>query len=186
MHGDIKPLNIMRNQYGTYCLIDFDASETFGMPCGRKCSTAYIPPEMVCKDPHSPLEFKVKASAKIDIWSLGCILYHMLTAEPLFSSKYDQLDLDNLEILEKWTDSTKEKKLSKISCKHGRNLVSRLLTRQPELRNTRENHILSLLDSTMLSKRKRAARGPEFRNKRWYYTLGLLGSPSVGKRKGNA
>jgi len=46
MHGDVKPLNVMRMK-GRYLLIDMDAAAQFGEPAGAKSSSAFIPPEMV-------------------------------------------------------------------------------------------------------------------------------------------
>ena len=53
IHGDLKPLNIMRNNKGKLILIDLDASRAFGSGdmAGRKFSSAFCPPEAVGVDP---------------------------------------------------------------------------------------------------------------------------------------
>ena len=53
IHGDLKPLNIMRNNKGKLILIDLDASRAFGCGdfAGRKFSSAFCPPEAVGVDP---------------------------------------------------------------------------------------------------------------------------------------
>ena len=53
IHGDLKPLNIMRNNKGKLILIDLDASRAFGsddIAC-RKFSSAFCPPEAVVVHP---------------------------------------------------------------------------------------------------------------------------------------
>ena len=47
IHGDIKPLNIMRKADGHMTLIDLDASVLLNDSCGLKPSTVYVPPVML-------------------------------------------------------------------------------------------------------------------------------------------
>ena len=160
IHGDLKPLNIMRNNEGRYILIDLDACTAIGSPAGRKYSTAYLPPEMFYKDEpddegvtrHHP-EIKVKqpdsntnaetrhvmADSSFDVWSLGCVMFHLTSGEPLFlSNGEDNLDQENLRSLHDWTNEFKDMKLSKISDALPRNLVSQMLMRTASERSTLE------------------------------------------------
>jgi serine/threonine protein kinase len=172
IHGDLKPLNIMRNHDGKIVLIDFDAavfldavdeSSSNHGNLGSKVSTGFLPPEMLYflnLSPQisqssrptvavkSPVEYEkhvlsglqppfetVKASPRTDMWCLGAILYYLCTGETLFLNN-DSDNTDNnglLQILE-WTDVTKNDKLSKISDELARNLVSRLLSKDPTKR----------------------------------------------------
>lgn len=111
IHGDIKPLNIVRTYDNEYKLIDFDATVDVGKPIGAKASTAYIPPELVTAglsgEPvvKSEANFKALGQASaingevegslgdrllahptFDIWSYAVIAFQALTQELLFKS----------------------------------------------------------------------------------------------------
>ncbi len=50
LHGDVKPLNVVRSEEGRCLLIDLDASVRMGQPAGAKFSSAFLPPEMAAPD----------------------------------------------------------------------------------------------------------------------------------------
>lgn len=81
MHRDIKPENILVGIYGEIKMSDFGWS--VHAPSGRrltKCGTLdYLPPEMV--DPGRSNKFY---NEKIDIWSLGVLMYEFLVGEAPF------------------------------------------------------------------------------------------------------
>jgi ankyrin repeat protein/serine/threonine protein kinase len=210
LHGDIKPLNIMRDADDKLVLIDLDGSCKLGTPAGLKCSPAYIPPEMLYFD-KLRREYRVKrytstsavagadgsnvdadgevldgqsskgnaaameelksarqtgytprpagglgdinaipedgsvssaqyapliAHSSYDVWSLGLVLYHLCTGESLFLASFDNIDQADREILFKWEDRFKRKKLDKIQNVQARNLVSRMLNKDPTKRPT--------------------------------------------------
>lgn len=84
----------------------------------------------------------ITAHPSYDIWSLGCVLYAMCCQHTsnLFESDIndqissDSQDSDSLYSLGLWSDELKEKKLSKIKDVLARNLISQLLTREPNHR----------------------------------------------------
>ena len=108
VHADIKPLNIVRSDH--WMLIDLDASCRISVDTvGFKSSTCYTPPETLYADKDRNLvkvkssrnihEFglncmEITASESFDIWSLGCILFQLVStdASPLFAAGQD----DNL------------------------------------------------------------------------------------------
>lgn len=102
IHGDIKPLNIMKLHSGSMILIDLDASVAFGTYCGSKVSSAYLPPEMILLNPEEDEAGKptsknfaqeLKASASFDMWALGVTLYHLCTGSTLWKADVqDNLD----------------------------------------------------------------------------------------------
>jgi serine/threonine protein kinase len=47
VHGDLKPLNVVRTYDDKFKLIDFDATVDYGDAIGAKTSTAYVPPELI-------------------------------------------------------------------------------------------------------------------------------------------
>jgi len=62
-------------------------------------------------------------------------LYYLCTGETLFlNNDSDNTDNNGLLQLFEWTDATKNDKLSKISDELARNLVSRLLSKDPAKR----------------------------------------------------
>lgn len=78
IHGDVKPANIMITEEGEVKLSDFGiarfATQVSGS--GRIMGTpAYLAPEQIMGEPHS---------ARSDLFSLGIVLYQMLTGVPPF------------------------------------------------------------------------------------------------------
>ena len=78
VHRDIKPSNIMINSSGAVKITDFgiahvDSSQ--GSPTGLVGSPCYMSPEQVKEEP---------IIDKSDIFSLGCVLYELLTGSKAF------------------------------------------------------------------------------------------------------
>lgn len=107
VHGDIKPLNVVRTYDDEFKLIDFDATVDKGSPIGAKTSTAYIPPELVAAgatglpvvkseanfinrssgvDRRGSLGDRLLAHPTFDVWSYGVVAFRSLTRELLFKS----------------------------------------------------------------------------------------------------
>ena len=152
IHGDVKPSNIMKSQYGNIVLIDMDASAKLNAVCGLRHSSSYLPPEMltqqtscqngkivtdiVIRNPTNNGSLKgehLLASYAYDSWSLGILLYQLCSGETLWKTDTQDMlvDMDDMHDLMTWSTTTKSRKLEKIDCidHHCHNLLSQLLSK---------------------------------------------------------
>ena len=154
LHADLKTLNIVRTA-GQWKLIDLDAACQIGIESvGHKSSSAYVPPEAIYVDEKSDSACVrsvvavttdqanyelLTAHPSFDVWSLGCILYQMCTADvkPLFQGGQDdnlvgvRKGVDNLFALAEWSPELKADKLADVPDKLARNLLSQMLHKDP-------------------------------------------------------
>jgi hypothetical protein len=172
IHGDIKPLNLMRTNK-RWRLIDLDAATPFGDPAGAKSSAAFCAPEMVLVDvatgvariaasAHAapfltnarPADSKgndgeakeeaavplkssttVPASAALDLWAFGAVLYQLCTGSALFAGRNDDtLDHQGLLRLRTWSAADVKARTAEIRNRTARNLVAQLLAPDPSKR----------------------------------------------------
>lgn len=123
-HNDIKPLNIIRQSNGRYCLIDYSLCSTIGdIIDNNLIHTLWYRPLEVLTNKYDIDYYKA------DIWALGCTIFELFTNTPLFPgansneqiqyiSKYIELNdtekytfLYNKLFTEKQTDTYSNKKL---------------------------------------------------------------------------
>ena len=124
-HRDLKAENILIDKNYNIRLCDFGLSRAFTednpflqTTCGSPC---YIAPEIIREKPYT---------AAADIWSLGIILYSMLTCTLPFAGDNISQVLNNVVSL--------QVKMPNNISPEGQHLISRLLDKQPSTRITIE------------------------------------------------
>jgi eukaryotic-like serine/threonine-protein kinase len=86
IHRDIKSSNIMLSEDGRIRIMDFGLAHIHGDPLLTKKgstpgTTAYMSPEQLRGE---------EVDFRSDIWSLGTVLFEMLTGQPPFQGNFDQ------------------------------------------------------------------------------------------------
>jgi serine/threonine protein kinase len=126
-------------------LIDLDAAAKIGEKAGLKSSTGYVPPELLMllstgevkvRDP-THADLALTADSSFDMWSLGALLYLLITGQTLFNNNTED-DLNNRDLLRlcRWNIDDLEDALDNVHNRRGkhqplgRDLLEKLL--QPE------------------------------------------------------
>lgn len=98
VHRDLKPGNVMVADDGTVKVLDFGIAAVLRTDMTRITMTgsqlgtcAYMPPEQVLAGGVNPSS---------DLYSLGCVLYEMVTGEKVFSTDYTPFGLQRAHVEE--------------------------------------------------------------------------------------
>lgn len=86
IHGDVKTDNVLiklgkNNDIEDVRLSDFNLSSPLQMYPSNQCrgTPVFMPPEMLC--------YNNEYNEKVDLWSLGCLLFNLLTGSIPFDAK---------------------------------------------------------------------------------------------------
>ncbi len=95
VHRDLKPANIKLTRDGIVKVLDFGLAKTFQE--GQQAALSNSPTLVTASGPGvilgtaaymSPEQAKGKEADRVsDVWALGCVLYEMLTAHPVFEGE---------------------------------------------------------------------------------------------------
>jgi len=89
VHKDIRPSNIRFSESGEPLLVDFGMAEVAARAAVKFKKTAYLPPPTYAA-PEQIKSFSL-ADERSDIYSVGAVLYYMLTKRPPFEGDIKQI-----------------------------------------------------------------------------------------------
>ena len=129
VHRDIKPDNILLDNSGNPCIVDFGLAlkeESFGQGKGLMGTPLYMSPELASEEGH-------RVDGRSDIFSLGVILYEMLAERRPFESEDFMMLLQTIRTAEvkplRQINSKIDKELERICLKAlSRKLLDRYAT----------------------------------------------------------
>lgn len=143
VHGDLKPENLLLRDnnfevaicdFG--CAVNLDEKGEFSFNSKTMMGTvAYSAPELLKPPPSFGNMFRTRASTAVDVWSLGCVLYVLLSGTHPFDVENELSDAELEKAILKghydfsspvWRDVSESAK----------NLISRMLERNPKKRIT--------------------------------------------------
>jgi dienelactone hydrolase len=137
IHRDLKPANVMLTDEGSVKIVDFGLAKLRGLTRLTKSGTtlgtvAYMSPEQAMGK---------EVDQRSDIWSLGVVLYEMLTGQLPFPGEYDQAVL--YAVINEEPESLS--KLRSDIPDELQRIVRRMLTKRPENRYQTADELLKEL-----------------------------------------
>lgn len=176
IHYDLKPGNIMFDEYGGVKITDFGLSKlvdngdsSIELTSQGAGTYWYLPPE--CFDHPRDLGHQVKISSKVDVWSCGVIFYQMLYGQKPFGNNMSQqkILLENTIATSSLDFPAKTPKGATVS-HEAKEFIKKLLTRSPTFR---PDVFAACADGYLQAKPRKG-------------TTGSMGPPSAARKKNTA
>ncbi len=139
IHYDLKPSNIMILQKGKAKLLDFGLAEPIDLsvPKTIRGTLSYMAPEMAKG---------VKVDQRVDLYSLGVLLYEVVTGKVPFQGK------NPVSVIKKHLEKKPHLPQSKKLPQNLRGIILKLMEKDPERRFQSANEVIDSLDSSVRCK----------------------------------
>jgi serine/threonine protein kinase len=161
IHRDIKCLNLFLTKDKKIKIGDLGVSKIVSsinaLHCTRVGTPLYLSPELIKQVPY---DFKV------DIWSVGCSLYHLACLEPPFSG-------DNLIVLGNNIVKTKQKVIPGEYSKQLSDLIEKLLSKKSDNRPSAKEAFTYIPDSVIREYNLLLKKNPMPNNKELISLMGF-------------
>lgn len=136
-HRDIQPCNVLladrkRLSKVVVKLIDFSTAKDFGAGCApmktKICTPSYVAPEILAED-------EAPYTEKVDVWSLGVVVYILLSGMPPF---HGSTDVDILKKVRRGILKFRPEERWKAVSEEAKDVLQRTICKSPEERLTAE------------------------------------------------
>ncbi|MCB1055477.1 MAG: protein kinase, partial [Acidobacteria bacterium] len=140
VHRDVKPANLLLDEHGTVKVADFGIAKLLGATSLTRTGASLGTPAY--KSPEQSRGSEV--DQRTDLWSLGVVLYELLTGRKPFDAEYEQAVVHSILAFEPQILETADGRLVPEPL---RRIVSRAMAKDPDQRYQRAGELIADLDA---------------------------------------